>query len=235
MLETLERSRIEPPRCVTVVDDDPLDREETMDQLRDFGIEPRTVGGPYGKNIDRLVADILATASPFVICDHRLQPKNLASFNGSRVIQALRATNKPAMLMTMFQSNNRLELREARADIPLVVGRGEFDVERLAAYAEICMRELADDPVDERRAHRSLIEIKDVRVSGGGELDVVIPNWRPDQSIILPTQCVANGLIARVEPGDFLLGDVNVGANDEDELFFRNVDEIVKAAEIADL
>ncbi|BBI19333.1 hypothetical protein EKJ_01800 [Qipengyuania flava] len=207
-----------------------------MDQLRDFGIEPRTVGGPYGKNIDRLVADILATNSPFVICDYRLQPKNLASFNGSRVIQALRATNKPAMLMTMFQSNNRLELREARADIPLVVGRGEFDVEMLAAYAEICTRELSGDPVDERRAHRTLIEIKDIRNSGGdSELDVVIPNWRPDQSIILPTQCVANGLIARVEPGDFLLGDVNVGANNEDDLFFRNVDEIVKAAEIADL
>lgn len=236
MLEAIELAGFEPPQSVTIIDDDPEDREDLMDQLRDHGIEPRAVVGHYGKDINRLVADVLAIGSTFVICDHRLQTKNLASFNGSKVIRRLGMSKQPAMLLTMFQSNNRLELRQERAEMPVVVSRHDFDVDRLGAYAEICRREFADNPVDQRRPHRSLIGIRDIRSNHGlTELDVVVPNWRPDESIILPVECVAPDLIASLEAGDYLLGDVNVGAEDEDDLYFRNVNEIVKAGEVADL
>lgn len=236
MLGSVELASFDPPRIVTIVDDDPEDREDLMDQLRDHDIEPRAVDGRYGNDIDRLIADVLATGSPFVICDHRLQNKNLASFNGSRVIKALGQSKLPAMLLTMYQSTNRLELREARADVPVVVSRHDFDVSQLGTYAEICRREFANDPVDERRAHRTLIGIRGINRSyGNTELYATIPNWRPDEAIVLPVACIATDLVPKLEVGDYLLGDVNVGAKEEDDLFFKNVNEIIKTDEVAGL
>ncbi|MXP27670.1 hypothetical protein GRI58_02390 [Porphyrobacter algicida] len=236
MLEAMELAGVEPPPSVTIIDDDPEDREDLMDLLRDHGIEPRPVNDRYGQDIDRLVADILAIGSSFVICDYRLQPKNFASFSGSKVVRRLGMSKQPAMLLTMYQSNNRLELRQERADMPVVVSRRDFEVERLGDYAEICRREFSDNPIDQRRPHRSLIAIRDIRNNHGPtELDVVIPNWRPDESIILPELCLAPGVTTGLEVGDYLLGDVNVGAEDEDDLFFRNVNEVIKACEISDL
>jgi CheY-like chemotaxis protein len=233
MLGTIDFADIEPPQSVTIVDDDPEDREDLMDQLRDHNIEPRTVNGPYGQDIAQLIADVHAIGSPFVICDHRLQTKNLASFNGSKVVKALSSSKHPAMLLTMFQSTNRLELREERADVPVVVSRHEFDINQLGIYAEICRREFADNPIDERRAHRTLIGIMDINSAyGRTELYVTVPNWRPDEAIILPTACIASTLVPQLKVGDYLLGDVNIGAEEEDDLYFKNVNEIVKADEI---
>ncbi len=232
MLGTINFSDVEQPQSVTIVDDDPDDREDLMDQLRDHKIEPRAVDGRYGQDIDRLVADVLAINSPFVICDHRLQAKNLASFNGSKVIKALGSSKHPAMLLTMYQKTHRLELREARAEVPVIVGRHDFQISQLGVYAEICRRELANDPVDERRAHRTLICIREIeRAHGTKEFYVTVTNWRPDEAIILPAACIASDLVPQLEVGDYLLGDVNVGAAEEDDLFFKNVNEIVKADE----
>lgn len=236
MLNTNELAGIAPPQSITIVDDDPDDREDLMDQLRDHNIEPKAVSGRYGRDIDRLVTDVVAMGSPFVICDHRLQTKNLASFNGSRVIEALAAANHPAMLLTMYQSTNRLELRETRADVPVVVSRHDFDVDRVGSYAEICRRELANNPVDERRPHQTLIGINEIKHDHGTlELYVTIPSWQPDYAIVLPTACIASDLIPKLRVGDYLLGDVNIGAKDEDDLFFKNVNEIVKAEEISEI
>jgi hypothetical protein len=236
MLSNVAFANIEPPPSVTIVDDDPEDREDLMDQLRDHNIEPKAIDGRYGADIERLIADVQAFGSPFVICDHRLQTKNLASFNGSKVIQALGSSKRPAMLLTMFQSTNRLELREVRAEVPVVVSRHDFDVNQLGVYAEICRREFANNPVDERRAHRTLINIKDIiHAHGTAELYVTIPNWRPDEAIILPLRCVDDKLIPQLKVGDYLLGDVNVGAEEEDDLFFKNVNEILEEKDLANL
>ena len=236
MLSFVDFIDIEPPQSVTIVDDDPDDREDLMDQLRDHNIEPKIVNGPYGQNIDQLLADVHAIGSPFVICDHRLQTKNLASFNGSKVVKALSFSKQPAMLLTMYQSTNRLELREERADVPVIVSRHDFNINQLGAYAEICRREFANDPVDERRAHRTLIGIMEINPAHGRtELYVTVPNWRPDEAIILPTACIASDLVLKLEVGDYLLGDVNVGAEEEDDLYFKNVNEIIKADKIPQL
>ena len=109
------------------------------------------------------------------------------------------------------------------------MNRGDFKVEQLGRYAEICKRELANDPVDERRPHRSLISIEEVIESTGSpELYVTIPSWKRETAIILPIGCVAPHLVEHIKAGDYLLGDVNIGAEGEDDLFFRNVNERVE-------
>ena len=228
MFAIQQRSRI------TVIDDDALGRDDLIDQLRDQQFEPQAVTGAFGTDIDRLLAEVRAQRPSFVICDHKLQPKGLAAFFGLDVVRRLVAAQCPAMLVTMYQSPDRLALRAARHEVPVILSRDAFDPEAVAQYVEICRREIANDPVDERRPHRTLIRV-DLIDGESGSLDAVIPAWRPEHAVRIPPSCLSKVVREAVKPGDFLLGDVNIGARNEDELFFKNLDECVKPKQIEGL
>jgi hypothetical protein len=233
MLESVSTAEFEPPAAITVIDDDPLDRESLMDELRDYQIEPRAIDGVYGQDIDRLVKDVMALGSPFIICDHRLQITGFASFNGTSVIKRLRSLDQPAMLLTMFQSTSRMELRAVRADVPVVVSRDVFDLAAIGKYANVCRRELSNEPVDERKPRRSLVNVLDVRQAGVEmQYDVLIPTWRPDHAVTIPKDCIDSAIIGKLKAGSFLLGDVNIDAPEEDDLFFKNLNELVDEADL---
>ena len=44
------------------------------------------------------------------------------------------------------------------------------------------------------------------------------------------TQCISEEIIEKLCEGTYLLGDVNIGAESEEELFFKNIDEIVETS-----
>lgn len=225
MFALQERSR------VTVIDDDELGRDDLIDQLRDQHFEPQAVIGAFGTDIDRLLAEVRSQRPAFVICDHKLQPKGLAAFFGLDVVRRLVAARCPAMLVTMYQSPDRMALRAARHEVPVILGRDAFDPEAVAQYAEICRREIANDPVDVRRPHRTLIRV-DFVDGDSGSIDAVIPAWRPEHAVRIPPACLSEAVRTAVKPGNFLLGDVNIGARDEDDLFFKNLDERVEPKQI---
>jgi hypothetical protein len=214
------------------VDDDDQGRDDLMDELRDYDIEPFTVAGPYGQEIDRMVADIERQAPSFVICDHRLQPAGLASFFGADVVRRLVERNIPAMLLTMYQSTDRLDLRASRYALPVVMGRDEFRIARVQDYFDICRREILATPVDTRRPHRVLIRVDDIPGGAVAErIDAVIPSWSPDHAVPVPISCIDPAILGNVRKGVYLLGEVNIGAESEDELYFKNLNEIVPAPE----
>ncbi|QBJ14618.1 hypothetical protein EYD00_13940 [Agrobacterium sp. 33MFTa1.1] len=213
---------------VTVIDDDDDGREDLMDQLREFDMEPSAITGQYGREIDRLLAEIESQNPSFVICDHRLQPKGLASFFGVDVVKKLVERRHPAMLLTMYQSSDRLKLRESRDAVPVIIGRDAFRPELVGGYFEVCKREILADPVDERKPHRSLIRVDGLSQGVGGEqvLDAVVSSWSPDHAVPIPFSCIDPAIRDRVQVGTYLLGDVNIGSTSEDDLYFRNVNEV---------
>ena len=219
---------------VTVIDDDAEGRDDLMDQLRDNDFEPCAVVGHFGQDIDRLLCEIRAQTPDFVICDHKLQPQNMASFHGLDVVRRLVEVKTAAMLLTMYQSTDRLELRAHRHVVPIIMGRDAFEPELLGAYANVCFREIAADPVDERRPHRTLIRV-DWIDSATQNIDAVITQWSPDHAVTLPPTCIDPSLLPKLTAGTYLLGDVNVGARSEDDLFFTNVNELVDPQSIRDL
>lgn len=160
-----------PASRVTVIDDDEDGCEEVMDLLRDLSFEPSTVSGTFGDRLGDMVKSIEANDPAFVICDNRLQARQLAQFTGVAVVRALVARQRPSMLLTMYASPDRLELRRSRFDVPVVVHRDRFDADHLGRYYEICRREILQDPVDARRPHRSLIRIESVRSGTVPEVD----------------------------------------------------------------
>lgn len=219
------QAMLAPASRVTIIDDDEDGRDQLMDELRDFRFEPSTVTGTFDNRLDDLVAAIEAQHPNFVICDHRLQPQQMAQFPGVLVVKELVARRRPAMLLTMYGSPDRLELRRSRFEVPVIVHREAFAGECLGEYYEVCRREIAADPVDERKPHRSLIRIDNI-ARAERQIDVVIPGWRPDHAVPIPLECIAEDLRELITCGAYLLGDVNIGARHEDELFFHNVNEI---------
>lgn len=218
---------LEPYSRVTVIDDDEDGCEEIMDILRDFHFKPLAVVGSFDNRLDDMVREIEAQDPSFVICDNRLQARQMAQFHGVAVVKNLIARRRPAMLLTMYGSPDRLALRRSRYEVPVIVHRDAFQPERLTEYFETCQREINKDPVDARRPHRSLIRVDSITSGSSGQIDVVIPSWRPDHAISIPIECVEESVRRRVAAGDYLLGDINIGASHEDELFFHNVNEIV--------
>lgn len=213
---------------VLVIDDDLEGRDQLMDELRDFDIEPLTVDGPYGQDINRMLGDIGRLKPSFVICDHKLQSAGLASFYGSEVVGRLLAGQMPAMLLTMYQSTERLDLRAVRSDLPVVMARDEFQVERIQDYFQTCVREINDAPVETRRPHRVLIRVDEVPENEvPPRIDAVIPSWSPDRAVAIPRSSINRGIVECIRAGTYLLGEVNIGAETEDDLYFRNIDEIV--------
>ena len=213
---------------VLVIDDDFEGRDQLMDELRDFDIEPLTVDGPYGQDIERMLGDIGRLQPSFVICDHKLQSAGLASFHGSEVVRRLLADHMPAMLLTMYQSTERLDLRAARSYLPVVMARDEFQIERIEDYLQTCVSEINDEPVETRRPHRVIIRVDEVPEDEfSPRIDAVIPSWSPDRAVAIPRSSIDRGIVGRIRAGTYLLGEVNIGAKTEDDLYFRNIEEIV--------
>src|SRR3546814_12408332 len=85
---------------VTVIDDDEDGCDEIMDLLREFNYEPIAVTGQYDNRIDDMVAAIESQDPDFVICDNRLQPRQMAQVYGVPVVKQLIKLHRPAMLLT---------------------------------------------------------------------------------------------------------------------------------------
>jgi CheY-like chemotaxis protein len=212
---------------IAVVDDDDDGRDELMDNLRDWNFEPVAVTGQYGENLDDLVSAIQAQQSSFVICDNRLQTGGLAAFYGTSVVERLVRIGMPAMLLTMYQSNDQLNLRAHRHAMPVVVGRHDFQPELVPTYLEICSREIRLDPVEERKPHRVLIRVEAVSSgSHGVRIDALIPSWSPDRALTIPSECIEPSLVSGLARGVRLFGEVNIRAEREEDLFFRNVNQV---------
>jgi hypothetical protein len=219
-------SVLEPSSRVTIIDDDDEGREGLMDALRDFDFEPIAVIGEFDNRIDDLIAEIESQDPRFVICDNRLQPKQLAQFYGVALVKELVARKRPAMLLTTYGSSDRLKLRRSRFEVPVIVDRDMFRPDLVRSYFDVCQREIAQDPVDERKPHRTLIRIDSTSQEYGMQFDAVIPSWRDEHAVPIPIECIADHIRDQVSSGTYLLGDVNIDARTEEDLYFHNLDEI---------
>lgn len=212
---------------VAVIDDNEDGRDTIIDELSDHNYKGVAITGRYGSDIQRLLSEIEAQDPGFVICDHRLTAQQFASFNGLQVVEALIARKRPAMLLTTFQDPERITLRAARSRVPVIRGRDGFRIDEIAHLRDMVQLEIDDKPVASRKPHQVLLRVEAVRPH---EVDVVVPSWRRDHALVVPRSLLGTNVRSVVKRGDYLLGDVNIGAAHEDELFFANLDEIVPPA-----
>lgn len=215
---------------VVVIDDDEDGRDTIIDLLGEHDYKGVAIAGRYGNDIQRLLSEIESANPGFVICDHRLTAQQFASFNGLQVVEELIARKRPAMLLTTFQEPERIILRAARSRIPVIKGRDGFRIEEISLLHDVVQREIDEEPVRSRKPHRVLLRVEAVR-EDSGEVDVVVPSWNRNHALVLPKSLLGAPIRNAVKSGDYLLGDVNIGAASEDELYFANINEIIDKAE----
>lgn len=213
---------------VAVIDDEPDGRDTIVDLLDEQHFEAIPIMGPFGSDIDRLIAEVEHADPGFVICDHRLTAKQYATFTGLQVVERLIGKKRPAMLLTTYQEPDLIELRAARPRVPVIRGRDGFSFADVSRLREIVRLEIAEQPVTSRKPHRVILRVEEVRP---GDIDIVVPSWNREHAFILPKRQLASAVRTAVKKGDYLLGDVNIGAPSADEIYFDNVNEIVDGIE----
>ncbi|MGQ2970949.1 hypothetical protein [Brevundimonas mediterranea] len=214
---------------VVVIDDDEDGRDTIVDNLDALDLKGIPIAGRFGDDIEKLLAEIDAANPSFVICDLRLTAHQFATFSGLQVVESLIARKTPAMLLTTYQDPERIHLRAARSRVPVIRGRNGFRIQEVPFLHDIVEREIAEKPVPSRVPHRVLLRIEEIRAEED-EVDVVVPSWRRNQALALPRSLFGAAVRDNLHTGDYLLGHVNIGAADEDELYFDNIDEIVEPA-----
>ena len=215
--------------AVAVVDDDADFANNTARSLRREGLRTVVITDEHFNEVQDLVERILETGCSAAVIDHRLSPRNMASFEGAAVVAELYEREFPAVLLSGFLADDvDVSLRRWRDRTPCVVSREQapLGTSLVAAIAE-CSRELRDGPNEDRRARRVLIRVVEVEGPHEAEIVVAVISARdPDMQIRFPISLIENqNLRKAVVDGDLpirLFARVNVGTDDPADLFFKD-------------
>ncbi len=214
------------PKMVAVIDDDRRQADTVAELLVDAGLKPVIVPDPWCviATVDELTAAVKARATA-AICDHRLSPKGLATFDGAQAVAKLYDERIPALLMTQYaEMDNDVSIRRWRHKVPVVISRDDVDdPAAIRVSLDLCIRELEGERVPTRRAHRSIVRIAEWNQEDGVDvLDVFVMQWRPHTAVRLPLDCIPEEFRGALKDFPFLIAEVNIEARDSSELFFHN-------------
>ena len=131
---------------VALVDDDPTAAATMRVLLEDAGYEPIGVEPPL-VSIHDAITQIKGMAGA-AICDHRLSPRGLASFNGAELVAQLYEGSFPAVLISQYLENDQnVSIRKYRSKIPILLARDELGPGQLADAIRFCTDEIWRSPV----------------------------------------------------------------------------------------
>jgi CheY-like chemotaxis protein len=215
----------EPPERIGVVDDSVDNAEVLSLELETAHFKPEVFGEehslPY-REVDHLVDEIVEGGVDLVICDHRLETYEFAKFSGAELAARLYEMGIPALLLSQYLDGvGSDELRSFRDRLPVVLRRSNVsfsDRESALEVFEKCFREIEGEPSRDRRGYRTIIQILEI---GPNIVDVVVPQWDDQKKITIPKEDIISD-VEDIKDGMMLFADVNLLANDESELFFRN-------------
>lgn len=211
-----------PGARVAVVDDVDDAAEATSELLMDAGFVPIRID--LVSDVAALVDDIVAQGRA-AVCDHRLDRFHGARYDGAQVAALVHQRGLPSVVLTTFASiDGSRSIRRWRDQIPVVLHRGRGDSpDELREALHQSSRELAGKFAEDRQAHRTVIRVEQVE-----DLDlalVYVSAWNPYEAVQVPAMMVsdATGIPIDQLPGRRFLADVNIRAEDADDLYFRDI------------
>ena len=210
-------------RKVAVVDDDFQSREGFRFMLEDGGYEPFLVDGSHHSVSD--LADFISERADAALCDHRLRHGGMADFDGAELVYQLQMRKCPAILISQYlHVDAATTVRSFRSLIPVAVTRADFEHENLAFLFEQAVAEIEGNRSKERTAHRSLVYISAISGEGTSKVaDVFVVSWSPQDAVRIPYEVILRDIPdSEIKEGSSFLVDINIGAEDSDELYFSN-------------
>lgn len=212
---------------VAIIDDDYVQAQTTGLNVEEANFEPSIIRADRRfERMEDLLTKVLETGSQAVLCDNRLTPQEFAVFNGARFLAWLYDQKViPSVLITTYIDMDADEsIRRWRHKIPVLLDReSAANPEVLKRGIFDSARELHGEVSVERRPHRTLIRVTDVdKKTKAPTLDVIIPSWNPKRAVRFPLSLIKHEIQADIQPGTRLFAQVNIGAEDPQELYFRD-------------
>ncbi len=208
------------PRRVAVVDDNEEDRQLLMWALESVDLVPVEIDELT--TVDAAVQAVRASADALV-SDHQLRWGQAANFDGAELVARCFEAGIPSVLVTAYVMDSDSVIRMHRRRISGLIPRDEVDGERLRTALDLSAAELSDRPPPERVPRHTLVRVLRVRVGAPEPMvDAVVPQWNPHRNVSFPARMLG---VAEAHPsleGRRYFAMVNVGAEDERDLFFTD-------------
>lgn len=217
MALTLRERKI---RRVRLVDDDPSARNSYKYAVEDLDIEPDPVAGPL-RDIKTFIKQTKTRADAALI-DFHLRKRNYAGFDGAKPTAVLNKCGFPAVLCTRWADADIDEIRPFRQYIPVLLRPDELDPDSLAQGFERCLAEYQGDVLPSRKTWRTLVRVEDVENEDKPRFFfIVVPAWDPKEVVRVRFADVPSALRETIRPSKRLHAHINIGAEDQEELYFR--------------
>ena len=224
---------------VAIIDDDPDAACITRMAVEDADQEAFLVdtdaelqAAPSERGIQLMFERIRDKAS-VVVCDHRLRLGGFAMFEGAEFVAHAINNDLPAILISQFiDQDYDVSIRYWRAHLPSVISRDNFRAQTFSQALELCQSELSGIYTPERRKHRVLVRVADIRTKGDQPVvDAIVPSWSTSTAVRFPLSIVPFDLRQNLKTGDRIIANVNVGADRAEDLFFSDIETPIAASD----
>jgi hypothetical protein len=205
---------------IAIIDDQADVRASYEFNVEDLGLESVSEAGPLGEL--RKVVQAIPGKSDAAICDYNLKVRDYSTFNGAELVAALYKASFPALLCTKWHTASIDEMRSYRRYIPTLIDPSDLDPSAISSGLEACIREFSGYFLPVRKPWRALIRVEDVRSTQGVPfIYVIVPSWNAQEVVRLPNDVFPEELIPLIKPGVRVHAKVNLGAENQEQLFFE--------------
>ncbi len=205
---------------VPIVDDSDDDRDTIGDDLRDFNLTPQPLAGPFG-TVDQLLQAVI-NGGEAAVCDHHLTPRNYAPCTGAQLLKQCYERKFPSVRVTKYEKANIDQIRPYRRSIPALIPSEDANPEMIVKGWELCVGEFKGQYVPTRKPWRTMLRVEDViQTSNQVDVYVFVPGWNSDEAIKLSLAMFPEQLRQHVLPNERLFAVVNVGAENQEDLYFE--------------
>lgn len=204
---------------VVVVDDDAEVREQYGYPFDEMGLKAIYEPGPL-RSAAEMMEKFLASADA-LICDFHLRVRSYSPYNGDQLVALANSMHLPALLCSSYDDADITVLRSKRQFIPELLRPSTYGPDTIARGLLLCIQESAGQYAIARRPWRTLVRVVELE-KPGGYFYVVVPGWNSEQKIRTYFEDVPEDVRPLIEPGRRLFAQVNIGAENSDELYFYN-------------
>ena len=207
---------------VSIIDDEPANRDGYRLQVEDAELTPVIEQGPF-KSLDDCVNYVKSSVEA-VLSDYKLRVKRFAEFNGAELVAKLYDKRIPAVLCTRYESIEIDHIRPFRPRIPALLRPDEMHSDAFVAALEQCIGEFNNKFVQTRKAWRAVVQIEDVHMEPGqgATVDLSIPSWSSGRLVRLHRDEFPLAVHSHLREGNRLYAKINTGAERAEELYFAD-------------
>ena len=208
---------------VAILEDDPTNRDRLSSLISMSEGIPLPVAPP-APTIGDLEAFFAREQVTMLVSDHRLSERGkYAAYCGAAAVAVAYRSGRGGVLVTAYESADaELSIRQYRRWIPVLI-HAATDLK--ASVLESALKEADSEvrqhlPTAQRVPYRTIMTVKSLIQKGGETVVKVVGQWDPTVEVGFPLHMLPEGMRSVASPGNMLLAQVNIEAEQPEDLFF---------------